>query len=101
MMCRIRDLDIDIVCIDDRVFFNITVKKVEVMHEVKNVNHHFLFQPLYCNAMIMECQFLSNGFYSYDYLSSVSNYAMCFHSFRECIWCITKALMKERPYNYV
>ena len=101
MTSKIKDLDIDVVVIDDVAYFDVTVKQVETMHKLHNVNHHFLYKPTYRGAYIKDCEYLLDEYYEYDYLMSVNSYDMWERHFRECMWCITKALRKESAYDYI
>ena len=102
MTSKIKDLDIDVVFIGNVPYFDITVKQVETMHELHNVNHHFLYHPITDNgADVKECKYISDGYYRYDYLMSVNSYDMWERHFRECMWCIAKALRKESAYDYI
>lgn len=98
---KIKDLDVDIVIVDNFPYFDITIKQIEIKHEIKNVNHHFLFRPMYSIAEIKECDFLTDSHYTYDYLMNVNSYDMWASYFRECIWNIAKALRKENIDGYI
>lgn len=101
MTSKIKDLDIDVVFLGIMPYFDITVKQVEVMHELYNVNHHFLYRPMFNEcAYIKECEYLADGFHKYDDLMSVNSYYMWKCHFRECIWCVAKALRKENIHGY-
>ena len=102
MTSKIKDLDIDVVVINNVPYFDITVKQVETMHKLHNVNHHFLYSPNYCNGgYVKDCEYISDGKYEYDYLMGVNSYDMWKRHFRECMWCIAKALRKESAYDYI
>lgn len=100
MTSKIKNLDLDIIKINNQEYFDINVKKIEVCHKIHEVNHRFQFRLLFDNVEIKNCKYLDDGFYSINYLQNINNYEMWKSNFRETMWCIFKALSKERFINY-
>lgn len=95
MSSKIKNLDIDIVTVDNKEYFDIKIKQVEVMHKLHDVNHQFLYRPVYSAAEIKNCKFIKDGFYQVEHLINLNSYEMWTTHFRECIWSIAKALKNE------
>ena len=96
MSSKIKDLDLDIVVVNDKKYFDIRVKQIEVCHNIHNVEHHFLYRPLFDNVEIKDCKYLNDNIYAINYLMNVNSYGMWDSHFRETIWCISKALGNVR-----
>lgn len=100
MTSKIKDLNLNIVMVDDVEYFDIQINQIEVCHHIYDVNHRFLYRPLFETVQIKECKYLDDNFYRINYLMDINSYDMWTSHFRETMWCVSKALKKERLIEY-
>lgn len=93
MSSKVKDLNLSLVEVDNKKWLDITIKQVEVCHELHNVNHHFLYRPFAeCGADVKDCKYLADDHYSTNYLMTTNNYDGWRTHFRESMWSVSKAL---------